>query len=330
MGNGRLTEVRLEELRDRLGCDVAAIPGNVLVLGREGEGRPWIVHRAPQLVPEITERRLRHLLRFLDVHLRDQLPPAFWTLATMADGWRERRGVSPTFTWVQPEPEKMGDEWWGGPGEVPRLSPTRPGVVCFAAHRGDPSAVLVPEGHFLADGYRHLFLRTRLADGPWHRKQPVALFAGRDHGDATNVPGLAAANSRRFLAERVAAEGLDVEVHLGQPISRRRQLRAKYLIDTDGLARTWDSWAWKMASRSLLVAVDSAWDTYFSGRFEPSVHYVPVARDLSDLREQLAWCRAHEEDCHRIAAAGADRAGEVYTWSAAAAGTAEVLARHLG
>ncbi len=319
----------LATFRARFGCDVEALPGNMAVVGRDGEGAPWAVAESPQVHPEVSARRLGHLLRFVDRRLAGRLPGRLWTLATMADGWRERRGFSDGYVWVEPTADKLGDEWWGAPGELPRLSHERPGVVCFAAHRCDPSAVLVPEGHYLADGYRHLFLRTRLSDRPWARKQPTAVFASTDHGDIMNVPGHVAPTSRRHLAEVVRRDHLDVTVALDRPVSRRAQLQSKYLIDIDGFTHTWDAFAWKMVSRSVVLAVESLWDTFFSTQFEPWTHYIPVRRDLSDLGERLAWCHDHDDDCRAVAEAGRARAHAVYAWEAAAERAAAALNPHL-
>lgn len=35
-----------------------------------------------------------------------------------------------------------------------------------------------------------------------------------------------------------------------------------------------------------------------------AVHYVPVAADLSDLRDIIGWCRAQPAECRSIAAQG--------------------------
>lgn len=34
---------------------------------------------------------------------------------------------------------------------------------------------------------------------------------------------------------------------------------------------------------------------------QPNVDHVPVKADLSDLQEKIEWCRAHDEECEKIA-----------------------------
>lgn len=53
-------------------------------------------------------------------------------------------------------------------------------------------------------------------------------------------------------------------------------------------------------SRSVLLAEEDGWEVFYSGRFRPWVHYIPVARHLSDIEEKLAWARAHPDECQRM------------------------------
>lgn len=52
----------------------------------------------------------------------------------------------------------------------------------------------------------------------------------------------------------------------------------------------------KVASKCV---ADQMW--YFP-LLEPFKDHVPIAADLSDLQEKIAWCRAHDDDCRQIAA----------------------------
>lgn len=40
---------------------------------------------------------------------------------------------------------------------------------------------------------------------------------------------------------------------------------------------------------------------WYEGALMPFVHYLPVAKDLSDLLGQVAWAQEHDEEAHRIA-----------------------------
>jgi hypothetical protein len=56
-------------------------------------------------------------------------------------------------------------------------------------------------------------------------------------------------------------------------------------------------------SRSVLLAEDDGWQVFYSGRFKPWQHFIPVARHAADIEEKLAWARAHPADCKAMSAA---------------------------
>lgn len=52
----------------------------------------------------------------------------------------------------------------------------------------------------------------------------------------------------------------------------------------------------------VLFAEDDGWQVFYSGRFQPWQHYIPVARYLTDLPEKLDWARANPAECQAISA----------------------------
>jgi len=52
--------------------------------------------------------------------------------------------------------------------------------------------------------------------------------------------------------------------------------------------------------------VESKWKMWFSDLLVPYEHYVPIKSDLSDLYEQIAWCKANDDLCECIAANARD------------------------
>lgn len=53
----------------------------------------------------------------------------------------------------------------------------------------------------------------------------------------------------------------------------------------------------------VLLAEEDGWQVFYSGRFKPWRHYIPVARHLGDLPARLAWARANPAACRDISAA---------------------------
>jgi hypothetical protein len=83
-------------------------------------------------------------------------------------------------------------------------------------------------------------------------------------------------------------------------ISSKEQIKYKYILDMDGLASTWDSFAWKLRSGSLLMRVDGIWNQWFFDKLKEWVHYVPIKEDFSDLMEKYYWCEYNPEKCKEI------------------------------
>lgn len=304
--------IEFDAFRERYGCDVATIPGNVALLGLPAAGTTWDLALTAQTL-DILEPRVDAFLDFWLRRVRPHLPRRpIWLLLCYWDAWRERTPYSADFRWVTVD-GPLGLEWRGEAGVLPRFSEAQPWVGCFGAQQGDPSALLVPEAHFLHASYRPLRARLLLERTRWDAKVERGMFAGSDHGEP-GPDGTASQerSPRRTLAAVVEAEGLDVEVHFEGGVKRSRQIRHKYLLDVDGYVRTWDAWAWKLMSGSVVLSPGSRWETFFTRQFEPWEHFVPVAADFSDLGERLDWCRGNDAECRAIAERAGRRAREVY------------------
>jgi hypothetical protein len=308
--------VSAEAFGQRFGCGAAPLPGNVVMLGWSAEDDAWYCG------PERNTRtpsfsRIVPTVGFLREHVLSRLSGrSFWFLLCFWDGWRERHRFSDHYAWVPARDLGAGLEWRGAPGELPILSATRRWIACYCAHRGDPSAVLLPEAHYLEkSGYAATFDHLRRDQVPWEAKAARAVFCGGDHGNVANYfPPLVPdrPHPRRYLKQVVDAAHLDVDVHLGEGVSLAQQMSRKWILDVDGFTRTWDAFAWKMQSGSVTLSAASPWESFFTRLFEPWVHFVPIANDFSDLAERLDWCRAHDDECRQIALNARRHAASVY------------------
>ena len=219
------------------------------------------------------------------------------------------------YRWVEPGELDHLEEWNGAPGDLPRLSTRKQWIACYAAHVGDPSAFLLPEAYWLArDFHAPLIDEVERASPPWEARRARAVYAGADAGTAVNLfaPGEGAVHPRRLLQRVVSEAGLPVDVTLGGNVSRETQLGYRWILDVDGCVRTWDAWAWKMASGSVVLSPASPWETLFTRAFRAWEHFVPVANDFSDLGEKLAWCADHDDECRAIAERARSKALETY------------------
>jgi hypothetical protein len=56
-------------------------------------------------------------------------------------------------------------------------------------------------------------------------------------------------------------------------------------------------------ANSVLLKEEDGWEVYYSGRFKPWLHYIPVSLYCVDLKEKLAWARANPDRCKEMSAA---------------------------
>ena len=55
--------------------------------------------------------------------------------------------------------------------------------------------------------------------------------------------------------------------------------------------------------QSVLLAEQDGWEVFYSGRFQPWKHFIPLARHGTDIAEKLAWARENPGECKAMAAA---------------------------
>lgn len=56
-------------------------------------------------------------------------------------------------------------------------------------------------------------------------------------------------------------------------------------------------------SRSVLLKEEDGWEAFFSGRFKPWKHYIPLQRYCDDLPEKMAWARENPRECKEMSRA---------------------------
>lgn len=97
---------------------------------------------------------------------------------------------------------------------------------------------------------------------------------------------------------------------IGQPIDRSEWWQRRFGIDADGYTNAWSGLFTRllMGCCVLKVASPTGHRQWYYHRLEPWRHYIPVAADLSDLKQQIEWCRFHEKECEQVARQGRELA----------------------
>ncbi len=108
-----------------------------------------------------------------------------------------------------------------------------------------------------------------------------------------------------WLAERVTAAGL-----LRPLISREAFLQHRVVIDVDGNSNAWSGLFCSLLSRSCILKIGSehGFRQWYYDRLAPWQTHVPVAPDLADLADAVAWTTQHPSETRTLANAAASLA----------------------
>lgn len=218
-------------------------------------------------------------------------------------------------------------------GNISDGGDNEPNELAFCSD--EPRAVLVPDPAFMTARLYQPF--RALADsrpGQWSRRRDTLLWRG-----AISGPGHAATAAMEIddpsLKHRVrlclALRGIaDVDVKLtatdresdphpqqtrdalkahgllGQVIPPSRWTDIKFALDIDGPTNSWGNFFTRLLMGCCVLKVASlhGFRQWYYDDLVAWTHYVPVAANLSDLIEKIEWCRAHDQACREIAAAG--------------------------
>lgn len=168
----------------------------------------------------------------------------------------------------------------------------------------------------------------------WSNKKPVAVFRGSSSGcgydEKTNMRIKAAALSKQFpdlLDAGMNVWTVQAKMHrtgrLGY-IDRRKyketvpsipfakQSEFKYILHIDGNVAAYRLGV-SLLLGSCILYQETGSRVWFQHLMKPFVHYIPIKEDLSDLIERIKWCREHDEECRKIAAAALELGQRILT-----------------
>jgi hypothetical protein len=151
----------------------------------------------------------------------------------------------------------------------------------------------------------------------WESKKEVAVFRGSPTGCGYTVN----TNMRLKLAT-MKSDTLDVgvvetrgvmrfdpvhgldELNINIPkvsfMSLEEQAKHKYIIHVDGNVLAYRLLK-MMLLGSVLLRVESPYVHWLDHRMKAGKHYISIKSDLSDLDEQIEWCKQNDKKCKKIA-----------------------------
>lgn len=64
-------------------------------------------------------------------------------------------------------------------------------------------------------------------------------------------------------------------------------------------------------SQSVLLKEEDGWEVFYSGRFKPWIHYIPLERYCADIAEKLVWARKNPSKCKEMSRAAREQAAHL-------------------
>jgi hypothetical protein len=206
-----------------------------------------------------------------------------------------------------------------------------PGVMTACSK--ELRAILVPDPDFYNSG-GYAELRTRACTAPaWMKRSDVILWRGSTTGgvvrslgssddlsDPDTLPRIRMCSLLRGLPQ-VDARIVSV-VQTSNPVGLTAILRSaglmaewmpeerwiehKFAIDIDGNSNSWSNLFRSLLLGCCVIKISSprGYRQWYYDRLLPFEHYVPVRADMSDLYQQIEWCRDNIGFCGQIAANG--------------------------
>ena len=89
---------------------------------------------------------------------------------------------------------------------------------------------------------------------------------------------------------------------LGKIITLRvdTMLKYRYILNIGGTSGTSNSILWKLSSSSLVLNVESDYEDWYDPLLKPWIHYVPIRKDLSDLKKQYDYLNNNTDLAKKI------------------------------
>ncbi|MFS8563824.1 MAG: glycosyltransferase family 90 protein [Rhabdochlamydiaceae bacterium] len=205
-------------------------------------------------------------------------------------------------------------------------------IFAFAKSKNDVVSILMPDSEALSKGFYERVL-TDTSQGrmvfPWHTKEEKAFWRGATTGiDHVGNYFLDYHNYQEFPRVKLVQSSakypylIDAKLtvlaqadprvfdllspYTGTFVSVIDHLRYKYQILIDGNTCTYSRAYWQLFSDCLIFKQTSPNIQWYYCCLSPYVHYIPLAYDLSDLKEKIEWARIHDAEAQQIVASAND------------------------
>lgn len=201
-------------------------------------------------------------------------------------------------------------------------------ILSFGRNIGDSTTFLIPDPAFIgALGYREERRESEVLAShvPWAQRRPTIFWRGAATGIGIEGPEWrGAARAKLVLAAKEVGDSSVVDAKftrikhlpphqisnlvregvLHDEVPFEHFFNFKYVVDADGHHCAWKSLFLKLMMGSVVLKIDSPFEQWYHRSLTPWRHYVPLSRDVKELREVHEWLIAHDEDARSIAQEG--------------------------
>lgn len=203
-------------------------------------------------------------------------------------------------------------------------------IVSFGRNIADTTTFLIPDPAFVgALGYALERKQSErfASQVPWRQRRSTIFWRGAATGigiegpDWLNTPRAKLALAAKEIGDPAIVDAKITRIqHLPQHqiLNFARQgivhdevpfedfFKYKYVVDADGYHCAWKSLFLKLMTGSVVLKIDSPFEQWYHRKLMPWRHYIPVSRDVKELRELHQWLITHDEEARTIAQEGSD------------------------
>jgi len=202
-----------------------------------------------------------------------------------------------------------------------------PGTLTLSRHKGNKNPLIPDPFYFVAQGYA-AHLQRVAAGGSWMARRDQAIWRGATTGRLLTKANLFETPRVALAAYCSASPALfDVKLNAVVQVPEAERADIEAMLTSRGLLGGWMEMARfadyefalhidgntsaagffeKFALGCCVLRVESVYEQWFEPRVQAWTHFVPVARDFSDLTDILTFLIKHPALAERIAQAGYD------------------------
>ena len=214
-----------------------------------------------------------------------------------------------------------------------------PSVADYAFSSFDPDMKLIPDIFFVnRRGYQPMRDFAQENDVPWAERSNDIIWRGRLNGAGLfsvepSQKDNPLVRQRLRMAMHASETGVDFKFASGvtkieeyflakagllvDHMPTRSWITRKFAIDIDGFSCAWDNFFIRRLQGTCVLKVESqmGFRQWYYHLLKPFEHYVPIKKDLSDLKEKVDWVLTHDAEAQAIAENGRKLADAI-TWDA--------------